>query len=80
MIIQENEKDKMILYFSNGDIEKFNAVMEKYKFKDAQAFIRFATSLLLVTQDNQIKIKKDNDFILVEPVSDLIKEGKEDGK
>lgn len=73
MIEQKNKDQKLVLEFTNGDIAKFNEVMNKYNFKDAQAFIRFATSILLVAQDKEIKIKKGNDFVSIAPVEDLLK-------
>lgn len=73
MIEQKNNDGKLVLEFTNGDIAKFNEVMNKYNFKDAQAFIRFATSILLVAQDKEIKIKKGNDFVSIAPVEDLLK-------
>lgn len=79
MIEQKDIEGKLILEFTNGDIQKFNEVMEKYNFKDAQAFIRFATSLLLVAQDKEIKIKKDNEFVCITPVEDLLKKEQENG-
>ena len=79
MIVQKNIDGKFVLEFTNGDIQKFNEVMEKYNFKDAQAFIRFATSLLLVAQDKEIKIKKDNEFVSIAPVEELLKKEQKNG-
>lgn len=79
MIEQKNIDGKFVLEFTNGDIQKFNEVMEKYNFKDAQAFIRFATSLLLVAQDKEIKIKKDNEFVSIAPVEELLKKEQKNG-
>lgn len=79
MIEQKNTDGKFILEFTNGDIKKFNEVMEKYNFKDAQAFIRFATSLLLVAQDKEIKIKKENEFVSIAPVEELLKKEQKNG-
>ena len=47
---KERKDDLMILEFTNGDIEKFDKVMKKYNFVDAQALIRFAVSILLVNE------------------------------
>ena len=78
-MITRNDKDgKFLLEFTNGDIEKFNEVMKKYNFKDAQAFIRFATSVLLVATDGEIKIKKGDEFVTVAPVDELINKEKKD--
>jgi hypothetical protein len=72
MINKSEKNGNIILEFSNGDIDKFNEAMQRYNFKNAQSFIRFATSILLAAQYKSIKIKKNNDFIEVEPADDLI--------
>ena len=79
MITKTGNDDKFSLEFTNGDIEKFNEVMKKYNFKDAQAFIRFATSVLLVAQDGEIKIKKSNEFVNVKPIDDLLNKEQQNG-
>lgn len=43
---KERKDDLMILEFTNGDIEKFDKVMKKYNFVNAQALIRYAVSIL----------------------------------
>ncbi|GBR75785.1 hypothetical protein NO2_0421 [Candidatus Termititenax persephonae] len=76
MIIKKDApKDKMLLEFSNGDIEKFKDVMGKYNFKDEQSLIRFVLSVLLVTEDNEVQIKKDGVFTPVVPANHSIKGG-----
>lgn len=71
--IKENTDEKILLEFTNGDIEKYNAVMEKYKFKDAQAFIRFASSILLENSEG-IALIKDGKVSTVTPVKELLKD------
>ena len=71
--IKENTDEKILLEFTNGDIEKYNAVMEKYKFKDAQAFIRFASSILLENSE-AIALIKDGKVSTVTPVKELLKD------
>ena len=72
MISSKKDTDKLILEFTNGDIEKYNAVMDKFQFKDAQAFIRFASSVLLETDDNVVGIIKNGAIQAVSPQKDLI--------
>lgn len=61
------------LRFTNGDVEKFNQVMAKYNFVDAQALIRFAVSIMLVAEDKVIKIKQEGNIVNVEPADHSIK-------
>ena len=60
--VESKENDEMILKFTNGDIAKFDSVMKRYDFVDAQALIRFVVSILLVTEDKFIQIKKDTTY------------------
>nr|DAM70009.1 MAG TPA: hypothetical protein [Caudoviricetes sp.] len=71
---KERKDDLMILEFTNGDIEKFDKVMKKYNFVDAQALIRFAVSILLVNEAKEVMIKQEGSFIPVVPV-ETIREG-----
>lgn len=64
---------ELTLHFTNGDVEKFNEVMVKYNFVDAQALIRFAVSIMLMAEDNVIKIKQDGTIFNVEPADHSIK-------
>ena len=70
---------EMILEFSNGDMQKFLEVMDKYKFVNEQALIRYALSIFLVTEDKKIKIKKTGEFISIEPADDLIIRNSDNG-
>lgn len=74
MIVEKDRKDgHMILDFTNGDIEKFDQVMKRYNFVDAQALIRFAVSLMLVTEDKVIQIKQDGQITAIEPAEHSVK-------
>ena len=81
MITVESKKDdEMILKFTNGDIAKFDEVMKKYNFVDAQALIRFAVSILLVTENKFVQIRKDGELMTVEPAEHSVKKEVSDGK
>lgn len=67
------------LRFTNGDVEKFNQVMAKYNFVDAQALIRFAVSIMLVAEDKVIKIKQEGNIVNVEPQTIQLRKKKSDG-
>lgn len=74
MITEKERKDgHMILDFTNGDIEKFDMVMKRYNFVDAQALIRFAVSLMLVTEDKVIQIKQNGQITAIEPAEHSVK-------
>lgn len=81
MITEKEKKDgHMLLEFTNGDIEKFEQVMKRYNFVDAQALIRFAVSILLVTENKFIQIKQNGELIPVEPAEHSVKKENTDGK
>jgi uncharacterized ferredoxin-like protein len=69
----KEEKDRLILELDNGDMSKFNEVMEKWAFKDHQSFLRFAMSIFLLSEDNVISIKSDGIKQDFAPVHDLLK-------
>ncbi len=68
---KERKDDLMILEFTNGDIEKFDKVMKKYNFVNAQALIRYAVSILLVNEAKEVMIKQDGSFVPVVPVETI---------
>lgn len=78
--VESKENDEMILKFTNGDIAKFDSVMKRYDFVDAQALIRFVVSILLVTEDKFIQIKKDGELMTVEPAEHSVKKENSDGQ
>ena len=55
-IKSKTEKKKIILEIDNGDLEKLTQCMANWKFKDHQSFLRFAMSLLIVTEDKSLWI------------------------
>ncbi|MCL2331803.1 MAG: hypothetical protein FWC61_04675 [Proteobacteria bacterium] len=65
--------EEMVLKFTNGDLRTFNKIMEKYDFVDEEALVRFAMSILVLTEDKQLKIKQNGDFTLVTPAASLVK-------
>lgn len=71
--IESKSNDEMKLKFTNGDIVKFDEVMAKYNFVDAQALIRFAVSMMLVTEDNVLQIKQKGKITPIEPADHSVK-------
>lgn len=51
--------EELTLKLDNGDYEKFKEVLDKWKFKDSQSFLRFAISVMLLTERNVLYIDKD---------------------
>ena len=63
------------LELDNGDVEKYNEIIEKWRFKDAESLFRFAISILNSTKDNFIATKKeDNKIVERTPNPNLIRE------
>ena len=77
--VEKDSADEMVLKFTNGDIEKFKEVIALYNFVDAQALIRFALSIMLITEEKTIKIKKDGMIINVEPADHSVKKEETNG-
>lgn len=67
---------KLTLTIDNGDYEKLNEVMEKWRFKDYQSFLRFAISVFIVSEENSITIKRDGRQQEIGPVPELLKDKK----
>lgn len=52
------------LSLDNGDVEKYNEIIRKWKFKDAESLFRFAISILNSTKDNFIATKNEYDKVV----------------
>ncbi len=75
MAVSDRRKDtKLILEIDNGDLTKIDKVVEMWKFKDIQSFVRFTVSLLLETEDKELWIKHKGVPVRVEPADHSIKE------
>ena len=74
--IQTND-NKLVLDINNGELTKLKEVIEKWKFKDEQCFMRFVISILLESEQNSIGIWENGNLTLVEPAIHSIKESKQ---
>ncbi len=72
-IKSKRENSKLILEVDNGDLEKLDQCMERWSFKDHQSMLRFAMSILLVTEDQSIWIKSGGKQDAIAPIRDLLK-------
>ena len=73
-IKSKTEKKKIILEIDNGDLEKLTQCMANWKFKDHQSFLRFAMSLLIVTEDKSLWIKSDGKTQQIAPAKEYLVE------
>jgi hypothetical protein len=70
---EKQEGDKLVLTLDNGDMEKFEQVMNEWSFKDEQSFLRFAMSIFLVTEGKSLWIQQKGMLEQIEPATDLRK-------
>ncbi len=71
--VKEEIQEKLILEIDNGDFHKLKEVIEKWKFKDYQSFLRFSVGAFILSEENSISIKMDGKQQMIAPASDLIK-------
>lgn len=72
-VTSTKKDDKLILEIDNGDLTKMKEVLDRWNFKDEQAFWRFSISLLLETEDKTLWIKEKGQPIPVAPADHSIK-------
>lgn len=70
----KTEQGKLILEIDNGDLEKLTQSMTKWSFKDHQSLLRFAISVLLVTEDHSLWIRQNGQQQPIAPAKDLTKD------
>jgi phosphopantothenate synthetase len=73
---QRRDKDKLLLEFDNGDLEKFDQVLKEWNFKDEQSLLRFAVSIMLTTEKQIIYVNKNEAPAAVVPSAMLLKASK----
>lgn len=74
MAISSEEKEgKLILTIDNGDLERLNAVVERWHFIDYQGLMRFMCSIMIDTKDTKLYMEGDNGPFRVIPAAKLIK-------
>lgn len=64
---------KMNLVINNGDLEGLNRIMNKYRFVDQQAALRFAMVTLLDAEDNKVYVRKGGVTTVLQPNDNLLK-------
>lgn len=67
------EGDRLRLDVDNGDLEKLNQVIEKWNFRDYQSLMRFAISIMIVTEDNTLGIKSNGNIQPITPAREYLK-------
>ena len=72
-VIATKEDNKLKLELDKGDLTKFEEVIEKWNFKNEQAFLRFVVSLLLETEDKELWMKENGGRTKVAPADHNIK-------
>jgi hypothetical protein len=74
IILKEKTAERIVFEFTNGDIEKLYAAMGKYEFKDFQACLRYAISVINLTEGRSVGLQeKDGSVRFVEPSKDILK-------
>lgn len=72
MITYNKQEDKLILTIDNGDSERLDFVMKKWKFADYQGLIRFMCSIMIDTKGNQLYMEGSTGPIPVVPAAKLL--------
>lgn len=65
---------KLTLEIDNGDLAKLNKVISTWGFRDYQSFLRFAVSIMLITEDKFLAIQADGEKKSIKPAADYLKE------
>lgn len=65
--------DVLKLELDGGDNKKFYEAMDKWNFKDEQCLLRFAISVLLLTEDKQVGILESGVMHGIAPQKFLLK-------
>lgn len=73
-IRSKQEADKLVLEIDNGDQDKLGQCMEKWSFKDHQSLLRFAMSILLVTEERSLWIKTEGRQQAIAPAKEYLKD------
>lgn len=69
-----NARDpKKILTINNGDLQALNSALERYRFVNDEALVRYALVALLESEDNRLRVKKGEETVTLKPNESLIK-------
>lgn len=69
----ESTATKLVLDIDNGDLQALNEVIEKIRFIDEQATIRFALFALLKAEKNVLYVDQGDKLVVLTPSSTVIK-------
>jgi hypothetical protein len=72
-IITENPA-KWSLEIDNGDLQALREVIEKYKFKNEEALLRFIMFVLLKAEKNAVYIDEGEKTVALTPARHLLKD------
>jgi hypothetical protein len=72
-VVCSRAEEKITLELDNGDASKFSEVIENWKFKDEQSFLRFALSLFILNEEKSFKIKLHGSENTVVPADHQLK-------
>src|SRR6266513_2849713 len=75
-VIAETKNEKLILTLDNGDQEKIDQVISKWRFKDYQSFLRFTVSTMLLNENNFLSITLDGAQQDIKPPAHSLKDEK----
>jgi hypothetical protein len=72
-VIGNKKNNSLSLEIDNGDLQKLDEVINKWKFVDYQSFMRFTVSIMLKTERNILYIDVNNHPQGIIPADHLIK-------
>ncbi len=75
-----SSSDKIILELDNGDCREFLNAISKWNFKDEESLIRFALSLLMLTENKYFQIKVDRVEKPIKPAPHLLRDVSDEEK
>ena len=67
-----NNSDKITLDINNGDLTALKEVIEKFKFKDEEAALRYSLYALLRTDTTGLVVEEEGKMFRLEPTSKVI--------
>lgn len=73
-VIATRDNQGLTLCIDNGDLTKMDEAIQRWKFKDEQAFLRFCVSALLSSEDTKIGIIEKGALIPIIPASHSLKD------
>lgn len=68
----DSNDPKKILTINNGDLQALNSALERYRFVNLEALLRYALVGLLESEDNRLYINKNGEKVVLRPNENLI--------